>query len=179
MIDAFLQSSEFAGFVSPVVRLYFATFLRVPDYSGLMFNAGLVRAGTITVAQLAEFFTTSPEFTGLYGSLTNAQFVSLLYANVLGRPADPGGLAGWTAFLDAGTYSRGQVLLGFSDSGEYQNAMAHEVLVTMMYAGMLRRTPDPAGFSGWVTFLDNATYTREQVINGFFLSGEYRARFLP
>ena len=49
----------------------------------------------------------------------------------------------------------------------------------MMYAGMLRRTPEPAGFSGWVGFLDAGTYTREQVINGFFLSTEYRDRFLP
>ena len=62
---------------------------------------------------------------------------------------------------------------------EYQAAMANEVFVTMMYAGMLRRTPEPAGFNGWVAFLDAGTYTREQVINGFFLSAEYRARFLP
>ena len=57
--------------------------------------------------------------------------------------------------------------------------MANEVFVTMMYAGMLRRTPEPSGFTGWVNFLDAGTYTREQVINGFFLSTEYYARFLP
>jgi hypothetical protein len=57
--------------------------------------------------------------------------------------------------------------------------MANEVFVTMMYAGMLRRTPELTGFNGWVAFLDAGTYTREQVINGFFQSTEYRARFLP
>jgi len=71
------------------------------------------------------------------------------------------------------------VLLGFSESAEYQAQMAHEVFVTMMYAGMLRRTPEPAGFNGWLSALDAGTYTREQVINGFFLSEEYRRRFLP
>ena len=178
VINAFLLSDEFAGFVSPVVRLYFATYLRVPDYDGLTFNAGLVRNGTVTLQQLADFFTASPEFAALYGSLDNPAFVTLLYGNVLDRAPDPAGLSGWVALLNGG-YTRGQVLLGFSDSAEYQSAMANEVFVTMMYSGMLRRTPEPSGFTGWVNFLDAGTYTREQVINGFFLSTEYRARFLP
>jgi hypothetical protein len=178
VIDAFLSSAEFSGFVAPVVRLYFATFLRVPDYSGLAFNAGLVKNGTITLTQLADFFTASPEFVALYGSLDNTQFVTLLYNNVLGRAPDTAGLNGWVGLLASG-YTRGQVLLGFSDSVEYQAAMANKVFVTMMYAGMLRRTPEPTGFNGWVGFLDAATLTREEVINGFFLSTEYHNRFLP
>jgi alpha-tubulin suppressor-like RCC1 family protein len=178
VIDAFLSSPEFGGFVAPVVRLYFATFLRVPDYAGLSVNAGLVRNGTLTLRQLADFFAASPEFAAIYGTLNNTQFVTLLYANVLGRAPDTAGVNGWVSLLDSG-YTRGQVLLGFSDSAEYQNIIANEVFATMMYAGMLRRTPEPAGFSGWVGFLDAGTYTREQVINGFFLSTEYRMRFLP
>jgi hypothetical protein len=176
-VDAFLQSPEFAGFVAPVVRLYFATFLRVPDYAGLSFNAGLVRSGAVTVAQLADFFTASPEFAATYGSLDDTQFVTLLYNNVLGRAPDGAGLAGWVSLLGSG-YTRGQVLLGFSDSAEYQAAMAHEVFVTMMYAGMLRRTPEPAGFNGWVALLDGGL-PATQVIDGFFLSTEYRGRFMP
>jgi hypothetical protein len=178
VIDAFLSSAEFSGFVAPVVRLYFATFLRVPDYEGLAFNAGLVKNGTITLTQLADFFTASPEFAATYGSLNNTQFVTLLYNNVLGRAPDAAGLNGWVSLLTSG-YTRGQVLLGFSDSVEYQAAMANKVFVTMMYAGMLRRTPEPTGFNGWVGFLDTAALTREQVINGFFASTEYHNRFLP
>ena len=93
MIDAFLNSQEFGGFVAPVVRLYFATFLRVPDYAGLTFNAGLVRNGTVTLTQLADFFAASPEFEARYGALDNTQFVTLLYQNVLGRAPDSGGLS--------------------------------------------------------------------------------------
>ena len=99
VIDAFLPSPEFAGFVAPVVRLYFATFLRVPDYDGLAYNAGLVRAGTVTPVQLADFFAASPEFAATYGALDDAAFVTLLYNNVLGRAPDPAGLAGWVALL--------------------------------------------------------------------------------
>jgi glycine cleavage system H lipoate-binding protein len=178
VIDAFLNSQEFGGFVAPVVRLYFSTFLRVPDYEGLTANAALVRAGTVTLQQLADFFAASPEFAATYGALDDTQFVTLLYTNVLGRAPDQAGLDGWVALLQGGM-SRGQVLLGFSDSAEYQAAIANEVFVSMMYTAMLRRTPEAAGFSGWVQFLDDATYTRDQVINGFFLSTEYRARFLP
>jgi uncharacterized repeat protein (TIGR02543 family) len=179
VINAFLLSDEFAGVIAPVVRLYFATFLRIPDYAGLTFNAGLVRNGTVSLTQLADFFTASPEFVATYGSLNNTQFVTLLYNNVLGRAPDTAGLNGWVSLLTTGGYSRGQVLLGFSDSVEYQAAMANEVFVTMMYAGMLRRTPEPTGYNGWVGFLDAGTYSREQVINGFFLSTEYHNRFLP
>ena len=69
--------------------------------------------------------------------------------------------------------------MGFSDSSEYQASIANEVFVTMMYAGMLRRTPEPAGFTGWLNYLDKPTLTRDQVINGFFFSTEYHDRFLP
>jgi Domain of unknown function (DUF4214) len=178
VIDAFLSSSEFAGFVAPVVRLYFATFLRVPDYAGLVFNAGLVRNGTVAVVDLANFFTQSPEFMATYGALNDTQFVTLLYNNVLHRAPDAAGLAGWVSLLQGG-YTRGQVLVGFSDSPEYQASSANQVFVTMMYAGMLRRTPEPNGFNGWVSGMNAATYSRTQVINGFFLSTEYHGRFLP
>jgi hypothetical protein len=179
VIDSFLLSEEFAGVIAPVVRLYFATFLRIPDYAGMSFNAGLVRNGTVTRTQLADFFTVSPEFQARYGALDHAGFVTLLYNNVLGRAPDAGGLSTWVGLLTNGTYTRGQVLLGFSDSVEYTAAMANEVFSTMMYAGMLLRTPDPAGFDTWVNALAAGTLTREQVIGGFFLSTEYHNRFLP
>jgi hypothetical protein len=178
VIDAFFNSAEFNGLVAPVVRLYFGTFLRVPDYAGLTFNAGLVRNGTITLTQLADFFTTSPEFQALYGSLNNTQFVTLLYNNVLGRAPDTAGLNGWVSFLGGGM-SRGQVLLGFTESTEYKAAKFNEVYVTMMYVGMLRRSPDPGGYNGWLAYLNTPGNTPLAMINGFFLSTEYHNRFLP
>jgi Domain of unknown function (DUF4214) len=150
----------------------------VPDYAGLVFNAGLVRNGTVTLLQLADFFTQSPEFMATYGALNDTAFVTLLYNNVLGRAPDTAGLNGWLSLLQGG-YTRGQVLVGFSDSTEYQASSANKVFVTMMYTGMLHRTPELTGFNGWVNYLDTAALTRTQVINGFFLSTEYHNRFLP
>jgi hypothetical protein len=177
VVNAFFNSAEFNGFVAPVVRLYYATFLRVPDYGGLTFNAGLVRNGTITLTQLADFFTASPEFAATYGALDNTQFVTLLYNNVLGRAPDAGGLAGWVSLLNGGM-SRGQVLLGFSESTEYQIAKFNEVYVTMMYVGMLRRSPEPGGYNGWLAYLQGGN-TPLNMISGFYNATEYRGRFLP
>ncbi len=177
-INAFFNSQEFNGFVAPVVRLYFATFLRVPDYGGLVGNAALVRNGTVTLVQLADFFTASPEFATTYGALNNSQFVTLLYQNVLGRAPDAAGLNGWVSLLNGGT-SRGQVLLGFSESPEYQVSLFNEVYVTMMYVAMLRRSPEPGGFNGWLAYLDTPGNTPLAMIDGFYLSAEYRNRFLP
>ena len=106
VIDSFLLSDEFAGVIAPVVRLYFATFLRVPDYEGLTFNGGLVRSGAVTLLQLADFFTASPEFAATYGALDNTQFVTLLYANVLGRAPDPAGSSGWVSLLERRLHAR-------------------------------------------------------------------------
>jgi hypothetical protein len=178
VINSFFNSQEFNGFVAPVVRLYFATYLRVPDYAGLVFNAGLIRSGTLTLTQLADFFAASPEFTALYGSLNNTQFVTLLYNNVLNRAPDPAGLNGWVSLLNGGM-SRGQVLLGFSESPEYQAAQFNQVYVTMMYVGMLRRSPEPTGYNGWLAYLNTPGNTPLAMINGFYLSTEYHNRFLP
>ena len=54
-----------------------------------------------------------------YGALDDAQFVNLLYANVLGRAPDAGGLAFWVGELDAARRTRGRVMLGYSESAEY------------------------------------------------------------
>ncbi len=177
VINAFFNSVEFDGIVAPVVRLYYATFLRVPDYDGLIFNVGLVRNGTLTLVQLADFFTASPEFQATYGALNNTQFVTLLYNNVLGRAPDPAGLSGWVSLLEGGM-SRGQVLVGFSESTEYKIAKFNEVYVTMMYVGMLRRSPEPGGYNGWLAYLQGGG-TPLNMITGFYLSTEYHNRFLP
>jgi len=70
-----------------VVRLYSAYFLRIPDYDGLMYWVNRKTQGT-ALEEISDAFATSPEFQTTYGSLSNAEFVTLVYQNVLGR--DPG-----------------------------------------------------------------------------------------
>ena len=109
-----------------VFRLYGATLNRAPDAGGLVsWLNGLGRdiaSGGITLSQAAGGFVGSREFQKTYGTLDDEAFVNLLYRNVLGREADAGGKTFWTGKL-AGGWSRADVVLGFSESREYQNRM--------------------------------------------------------
>lgn len=99
-----------------VTRLYGAALDRAPDSSGLGAYARLLDQGQ-SVATIAQDLVGSPEFAGLYGGLGNGAFVQALYQNVLHRSADSGGLANYTAQLNAGI-SRAVVVAGFADSLE-------------------------------------------------------------
>ena len=123
-------------------------------------------------------FASSPEFIATYGSLNNSDFVTLVYQNVLGRAPDGAGLAYWVAQLNGGFMTRGQVMVGFSESPEYQGSSYNRVFVTMIYYGMLRRVPEQFGFNYWVAAL-NAGASALDLINAFLVAPEYHGRFLP
>jgi hypothetical protein len=52
------------------------------------------------------------------------------------------------------------------------------VFVTMMYTGMLRRTPEPAGLTYWVNYIESGN-SGLALILGILQSPEYYGRFLP
>ena len=174
--ESFFGSGEFQGTGAPVVRLYFAYFLRIPDYGGLTFWMNYSRAGH-SLAEISNAFAGSSEFVNRYGALSNAQFVDLVYQNVLGRAADAGGKSFWLGQLNGGM-SRGQMMIGFSESAEYLSTIFSETYVTMMYVGMLKREPDTGGFNFWVNYLDTGN-SGQTLINGFLVAPEYYSRFLP
>lgn len=175
LVEQFLLSPEFSQNISPVARLYFAYFLRLPDYTGLMYWVNSYTQGT-PLNDVSNAFATSTEFQQSYGTLSNAQFVQTVYQNVLGRQPDAGGLAYWTAELDAGRVARGQVMVGFSESVEYQQIQANPVYVTMVYIGLLRRAPDQSGYDYWVARMNQGN-SGQELINQFLTSAEYANRF--
>jgi alpha-tubulin suppressor-like RCC1 family protein len=176
MIENYFNSAEFQAAVAPATRLYFAAFLRVPDYGGLTFWTAQFKAG-VPLASIGNSFATSPEFVQRYGNLDNTGFVNQVYMNVLQRPGDAAGVAFWVGQLNAGV-SRGTVLTSFSESPEYQARIYNSVYVCMMYVGMLRRAPDQGGFEFWKGFMDGGQ-SGQALINSFLPAQEYRARFLP
>ncbi len=132
---AFVQSSEssVAAQVSPerdhtitpcleltdsVVRLYSAYFLRWPDQSGFEFWLDQYSNGVRNLDLISQFFSQSDEFRTRYGHLSNEQFVTLVYSNVMSRTPDHDGLAFWVSRLNAGM-TRGTLMLNFSESPEY------------------------------------------------------------
>jgi len=174
VLNGFLRCTESQAEVAPVVRLYYAYFLRMPDYSGLSYWLGQVRAG-VSAASVSDAFARSREFLNRYGSLTNGAFVDLVYQNVLHRDADPEGRDYWQDQLAAGRVTRGDVMLGFSESAEYKAAQAAEVDVVMTYVAMLRRAPDADGYSYWRQQLESGVSV-QALMDVILDSAEYRNR---
>ena len=177
VIESFLASQEFQNGLPSMIRLYFSFFNRIPDYGGLNFQVDAFRSGT-PLEVIAQNFYNSPEFTTRYGALTNDQYIHLVYQNVLGRAPDPGGYDFYKTRLDSGALTKGQMMIGFSESPEFQQITAHEVFTVSVYVGLLQRTPEPAGLDFYVDLLDSGT-PRSAIIPGFFNSPEYHGRFLP
>src|SRR5262249_51396353 len=75
--------------------------------------------------------------------------VAQLFQDLLGRNADPSGLANWSAMLRAGVPLE-QVVRGIVGSPEYR---AH--VVNQLYQEYLRRDADPSGLANGLTILAN------------------------
>lgn len=173
LVESLAESDEFAGTIAPVVRLYYAHFQRPPDHAGLTYWIGVARNGA-SLAGISEEFVNSDEFVATYGALDDAQYVDRVYQNVLERPADASGTAYWTNLLANGL-SRGALLAAFSESAEYTTKMDGTVRATMLYVGMLKRTPETEGLSYWANTLDDGARYRD-VIAGFLGAAEYDDR---
>lgn len=159
---------------SPNIRLYQAYFGRLPDASGLTYWSNKSRNGT-SIYKISSTFAASSEFTNKYGKLTNKEFVELVYTNVLGRPGDSGGVASWTSKLDRKVKNRGEVMVGFSESGEFVNKTKGLADTVNVFSGMLRRMPTTAELATWKPQLDGGT-PRATLIASLFASAPYDAR---
>jgi hypothetical protein len=104
-------------------RLFLAALDREPNPYELGYQVARLDGG-LTPLALAQEYVASPEFTKHYGLLTNANFVTAMYEDVLHRGPDSAGLAYIAGRLDAGTMTRADVLLGFAQSPEDQAAVA-------------------------------------------------------
>ncbi len=174
-----------AGNAAIIMRLYDATFKRAPEPQGLEGWLGQLSNG-LTLKDMASFFAASPEFSSTFGSLTNQQFVEQLYVFALGRSGEPAGVQGWVDSLNAGT-SRGDVLLGFSESQEHQILTAGQLakglwiadkdalVAARMYDSALGRLPD-SGIIGWVNALKTGL-TVEGMAAAFIQTTEFTTRF--
>jgi hypothetical protein len=113
---------DIAGNGGQTYRLYQAAFNRVPDSSGLGFWIAAMDNKT-SLHTVAQGFVDSAEFKTLYGAApSDAEFVKLLYNNVLHRAPDQAGTDFWVQGLHDGA-SRADILANFSESPENQAAL--------------------------------------------------------
>jgi Tol biopolymer transport system component len=131
----------YANTRAPLIRLYWAFFLRRPDSSGLTFWLKRYQSGS-KLSTIAQSFATSSEFKNRYGNVGNQQYVKLVFENVFERQPDPSGLAYWTGKLDRKEVTRGGVIVGFSESSEGKRRLAGPTNITLITLAMLRKVPD-------------------------------------
>jgi hypothetical protein len=156
--QAIREGADHRANVDPSVRLYEAYFLRIPEVAGLKYWIGARRGGR-SLPSVSDFFASSSEFKNRYGTLTDAQFVDLVYQNVLGRLPDSAGASFWTGQLSGKRRTRGGVMLGFSESPEYIRIKAPEVQVVVLHALLFGRRPAGGTLVAHTTLLKAGTLT--------------------
>lgn len=93
------------------VELYIAYFDRAPDAVGLNFWGTSFKNG-LTLEQMATLFIDQDETRDKYPStLTNAEFATVIYDDVLGRVPDQAGFDFWVGALDSEAVGRDQFIL--------------------------------------------------------------------
>jgi hypothetical protein len=114
-----------AGDAGQAYRIYKAAFDRTPDGSGLGYWIAQMDNG-MDMVEVAARFVDSKEFRDLYGTNpTNAQFLTKLYQNVLGRTPEATGYNWWLNELNTNpSKTKAKVLADFSESSENQTSVA-------------------------------------------------------
>lgn len=122
----FAQDHTAMTWSDDVYRLFRATLDREPDLRGFEDWIEELAEG-MSFLDAVSGFVQSREFERAYGDdLNNADFVTLLYDNVLDRAPDQAGLDAWTTQMEGGM-SRAEVVAGFSQSPEFVNATTDDL----------------------------------------------------
>ena len=109
-----IGKGEIAG---SAYRIYKAAFDRTPDSGGLGFWINAMDDGA-SLTSVAAGFINSPEFQQLYGAnVTDRDFVTKVYTNVLDRNPDQSGYDFWLGAMGRGA-TRADILTSFSESDE-------------------------------------------------------------
>ncbi|HUR89750.1 MAG TPA: DUF4214 domain-containing protein [Ramlibacter sp.] len=167
-----------SGNVGQIYRLYEAAFHREADAAGQGFYMKQMEGGASLVS-IASGFLASPEFQATYGNTNDAQFVTRLYQNTLGREPSAGEVDYHVNALHS--ISRAQLLVNFSESLENQ---AHHILggesdaaqVYRLYDTAFDRAPDTAGLVYQMHAMD-AGQSLATLAQQFLASPEFQAKY--
>ena len=199
MAQFFYFSAEYVAFNRTnsefVTDLYTTFFNRGPDGPGLSYWTGQIGQGMPREVVLASFMF-STEFVNftqaIFGNTAaRAEVDTVLdfYRGLLARLPDQGGYDFWvqqfrTAQCTGGGGAAGAVYTQvesissqFANGAEYTGKnRTNAQYVGDLYNSFLRRGGDLAGVQFWITQINNAALTRNQVRQQFIASGEFNGR---
>lgn len=171
ILDWFVQNDAVKR--GPLVRLYKAYYKRWPDAGGYDYWIRKMQNGTKLTA-VSDYFAQSSEFKRNYVSLSNDEFVKLVYVNVLGRVGDQAGYNYWLNKLNAKKITRGGLMVQFSESSEFKRKYGLDCDLTGVTLRMLRRPATDAELQEW-----NPDETAETLASPIiFESAEYANRIV-
>ncbi|WP_197277094.1 DUF4214 domain-containing protein [Sphingomonas profundi] len=181
------QTSDADSHAAQIARLYYLVLERDPDSMGLnSWVHGLDAGGSLIAA--ANGFTGSQEFQAKTAGLGTADFVEFLYNGALGRASDPDGKANWMNALESGHLTRGEVVVGFSESAEYRSVTHARTdagffiydetyaAISSLYDAFADRLPDRDGLANWVAAAQSHTLSLDAIADGFAASAEFQAK---
>lgn len=159
--------------IGVVDRIYRAAFDREAETGGLQYWVDQRRRG-MTLARMAQLFSGTPEFRGMYDGLADGPFVTEVYRNILGRDPEPSGQQYWVDRLARGL-TRHQLLAAFSESAEHRTRRRVDGEVTRAFLVLLDRAATPAERQAWRgEYAGGATGT--DLVAMILASGEYASR---
>lgn len=144
LVAELTQSDEWAANV--VDEMYLDTLGRGPDAGGRAYWINQMRDG-MSVARMAALFYGSPEYIAKEGNDLD-RWITDLYAELLDRQPDNGGLTYWVSETNLTT--SGSVALRFYQSDESRRAR-----VQGLYQALLGRGTDTGGEDFWAGVLLN------------------------
>jgi Ca2+-binding RTX toxin-like protein len=142
-----IETAKNDSYELAIQQLYVALLGRAGEEGGLQTGVELLKAGTLSIAELIDSAANSTEAKGKY--TTNDQFVSFIYQNAFGRVASAEDLSRWTGRLN--TASKGEVYLEILGNATQQDLNRFDGRVDELVGG----SPTPGG----VTITDNVEGT--------------------
>jgi hypothetical protein len=150
-----------------LIELYIAYFNRAPDAVGLNFW-GTAFANGMSLNEIAAQFAPQPETVATYPEGTsNAEFVTTVYNNVLGRGPDQEGLDFWVSGLEVGGLTRDTFilnLLGGVQEGESDRAYLDNKVDVGAYFAVHKGMSDAANAKAAMELYDGTESSIDQAV---------------
>ena len=188
VVKYFFKSEEFKkkGFSDEefVEKAYKTVLGRNPDSEGKKYWLKELSNGKSRELVLYEFIF-SKEFANFCDkcNITNYSisdqleaFIERMYVLILNRNSDPKGMEDWKRMLLDKEASATSLVKGFFHSKEFlQNKISNEEFVKRAYMAILGREPESSGLLYWVNLLNSKTLSRDDVLDRFLSSDEFKA----
>ncbi len=136
-----------------VMRSFYVVHGRRPAIGELRAAEEQLRSG-VDVVGLNQSLITGSEFTNRHGSMSDDEFISVIYRNARGRAPSSSVRQYWIDQLGGGR-PRAEMSAYFADSYGLKNTTWHELEVQQAFRAALDRLPSDAEFTRWVDHLDD------------------------